>query len=261
MCLIPTLAMLVSPARASNLILNGSFDVTGTTTGSFSNTGQTATLPGWVAPVRSDNNQITCVVPGSATAAPNLICIGTGATQTQPKFSVWAAPGPSPNGGNYFLEDGWTTGQVALSQTVTGLKVGHTYQLSFWQASAQEDCLFDDGTSCDPTVPPLNTETEQWQVTFGATTINSTLMTTPIHTSIPWNEQIMNFTATSTSQLISFLALGTPTNGPPLVLLDGIDLEETPEPGSGALIALGLLLCLPLGRMFLRKRPKHPPLP
>jgi hypothetical protein len=240
---------------ANNLIVNGSFDATGTTTGSFSKTGTTAVLPGWNAPVRSDNNQINCIVPGNAGGAPSLICAGS-APDVQPKFTLWSAPGPSPNGSNYYLADAWSTFQSPLQQTVAGLIVGRSYTLTFYQASGQEDCLFDDGTNCDPTQPPLNTETQQWQVTFGTETHSSTLITTPIHTSTPWTQQALVFTATATSQLISFLAVGSPDNGPPLIMLDGIDLElDSPEPGPVGLVAGGLAL-VALGS-YLRKRARN----
>ena len=258
------LALLCPQAKATNLIVNGSFDVIGTTTGGFTTTsGVGAALPGWTKNaalnelVRSDNNQINCVVPGSAAAAPTTIC-GSDAPEVQPRFSLWQAPGASPNGGNYYLADGWSTFQSPLAQTVSGLQVGMRYSLTFWQASAQEDCLYDDGSRCDP--PGNVNETEQWQVTFGSQVQTSTLMSTPIHTSIGWNQQTMYFTAASTSQLISFLAEGTPANGPPLVLIDGIDLEMAPEPAPSSLLGIGLLL-IPMGKPLVRRLRKGSPQP
>jgi len=258
------LALLCPQSKANNLIVNGSFDATGTVTGGFTITsGVGASLPGWTKNatldelVRSDNNQINCVVPGNAGAAPTTIC-GSDANEVQPKFSLWQAPGPSPNGGNYYLADGWSTFQSPLAQTVSGLQVGMLYRLTFWQASAQEDCLFDDGSNCDP--PGNVNETEQWKVTFGSQSQTSTLMSTPIHTSIGWNQQTMYFTAASTSQLISFLAEGTPTNGPPLVLVDGIDLEMAPEPAPSSLLGIGLLL-IPMGKHLVTRLRKGSPQP
>ncbi len=46
----------------------------------------------------------------------------------------------------------------------------------------------------------------------------------------------MNFTASGASDLLSFLAVGTPTGEPPFSLLDGVD-AEVPEPSSVLLIA------------------------
>jgi hypothetical protein len=142
-----------------------------------------------------------------------------------------------------------------LHQTVTGLVIGQTYQLSFYQAAGQEDCLVDDGTNCDPQpgAPHYPNLSQQWQVTFGSSIQTSTLMITAPHGLTAWNAQTMTFTATATSQVLSFLALGTPNGGPPLAFLDGITLNAVPEPGTSALLGLGLLM-LPLGGRLLKRR-------
>jgi hypothetical protein len=58
-----------------------------------------------------------------------------------------------------------------------------------------------------------------------------------------WNRQTLTFQATSASQLLSFLAAGTPSGAPPLVFLDGITISEVaPEPASWVLLGLGLLM-------------------
>ncbi len=132
--------------------------------------------------------------------------------------------------------------------------MGSLYRLSFWQASAQENCLYDDGVNCDP--PGNANLTQQWQVTFGSTVLTSTTMSTPIHTSFHWNQQIMYFTAASTTQVLKFFAQGTPDSGPPIVVLDGVVLTEAPEAEPGALLALGLLSFI-LGGTVLEKRRKR----
>jgi hypothetical protein len=50
----------------------------------------------------------------------------------------------------------------------------------------------------------------------------------------------MTFTPTSTSETLSFLAIGTPGGVPPLALLDGVSLSDIPEPASWALLVSGL---------------------
>jgi hypothetical protein len=251
-------------ASATLSFTNGSFDATGTTTGAFYGTAPITTgLAGWTLAGMPGSSQIDCVVAGSASGQ---ICNGnapstfdTGATSAHPAnvyyFSLYAYPGPSPDGGNYFLGDGDSSFSAALSQTVTGLVVNHFYQVSFYQAAGEENCLADDGTSCPP---PSGHITGQWGVTFGSTTLNSATMTTPVNTSNPgsiltgWNRQTLTFQATSTSQLLSFLAAGTPSGAPPLVFLDGITLTEVaPEPATWVLLGLGLLM-LPVG-LRLRK--------
>jgi hypothetical protein len=174
-------------------------------------------------------------------------------------FSLYAYPGASPDGGNYYLGDGDPSFTSALSQTVTGLVTNKFYTVSFYQAAGEENCLADDGPPGCP--PPSGHITGQWNVTFGGTTLPSALMTTPVNMSNPgsiltgWNRQSLTFQATGTSQLLSFLAVGTPSGAPPLVFLDGITITEAaPEPSAAALLGLGLVL-VPLG-LRLRKRQK-----
>lgn len=58
-----------------------------------------------------------------------------------------------------------------------------------------------------------------------------------------WFSEAFTFTATATSQLLSFLAIGTPQGLPPFALLDGVTVEDAtpaPEPAALALLGLGL---------------------
>ena len=52
----------------------------------------------------------------------------------------------------------------------------------------------------------------------------------------------MNFTYDGTSNVLSFLASGTPAGAPPMVLLDNVSLSAVPEPGTVALLAGSLVL-------------------
>ena len=48
------------------------------------------------------------------------------------------------------------------------------------------------------------------------------------------------FTANSSTELLSFLAVGTPAaNLPPFALLDGVSLTAVPEPSTWALMLVG----------------------
>jgi hypothetical protein len=131
------------------------------------------------------------------------------------------------------------------------------YTVSFYQAAGEENCLADDGPpGC---APPGGFITGQWSVKFGNTTLSSALMTTPVNMSntssilTGWNRQTLTFQATATSQVLSFLAMGTPSGAPPLVFLDGITITELPEPSPSALLGLGLLL-VPVGLRLRKKR-------
>jgi hypothetical protein len=55
-----------------------------------------------------------------------------------------------------------------------------------------------------------------------------------------WLPVNLTFTANSTSELLSFLAVGTPSgNLPPFALLDGVSLTAVPEPSTWAMMLLG----------------------
>jgi len=55
-----------------------------------------------------------------------------------------------------------------------------------------------------------------------------------------WMQETMTFIPTSTSETLSFLAIGTPSGQPPFALLDGVSLSNVPEPASWALMMTGL---------------------
>jgi hypothetical protein len=142
----------------------------------------------------------------------------------------------APTGGNVVAIDGGSQYRSSISQTITGLKVGDSYSLAFYQGAAQQEG--DSGAT-----------TEQWQVTFGTKVDTSTLMNNASESTVAWNAQSMFFIATSTSETLTFLALGTPSNEPPVVLLADVALTDIPEPTDYALLGAGAL-----GLVLLRRR-------
>jgi len=154
---------------------------------------------------------------------------------TGPAVAVW---GPFPNpplGGNFLEDDGSSGLSYPVTQTINGLNVGQSYNLSFYQAGGQQ--VNDYGATSD-----------YWQVSLGSQTQNSALMSVPSAGVFPWQAQTLPFTASSTSEVLSFLSVGS-GGVPPMVFLADPDLESTvPEPsafllltGVGTVIAIGRL--------------------
>jgi hypothetical protein len=71
-----------------------------------------------------------------------------------------------------------------------------------------------------------------------------------------WSQQSLTFVATLSSELLTFLALGTPSGEPPVALLADVSLiTQVPEPGTFALLAASLLGLVTASR--LRGRQTH----
>lgn len=219
-------------AQAANLVQNGDFELTtATTTSNFnsvvvnnwsnSNIGEAIVLPSWFT-----NGYLT--VPTVTFDGP--------------------VPQTSPAGGNFVFSDG-NFMNSPITQTLTGLTPLATYQVTFWQALAQDQEI-------GITIP--GNVTGFWQVSLGASTLVSPMMYAngsiagPGSAVIsPWKQQTMLFTAQNATEVLSFLSVGT--GDPPLVLLDGVTMEEAVVPVPGALPLLGSA-CLVLGGAYRRTR-------
>lgn len=140
--------------------------------------------------------------------------------------------GPSPDGGNFMAMDG-VYHPSSISQILTGLTAGMNTQVSFWYAGAQQYGF--DG---------LNTEGFTVSMSDGKTTQSQStaMLQNTNHGFTGWQYATMNFTPTSTTETLSFLAKGTPNGEPPFSLLDGVSaVQVTPEPSSFMLLGTGLL--------------------
>jgi len=233
-------------AQAGNLITNGSFSNTGTITSSYA-VGTDGGLPGWTV-TTSGNKILDCLVyQGATTNVCGTTAFGGGQT-------FWAFPGFSPDGGNYLAVDADSTYASPISQTISGLTVGQTYYLSFYQAGTEQK----QGTSYTAAT------TQKWQVTFAGTSGTQTFTSAQMSTTdktlppgnyyAPWQYQATTFTATDATMTLTFLAQGTPTGQPPFALLDGVSMLATPEPATYALVGLALI-ALPLATRMRKARP------
>jgi hypothetical protein len=133
----------------------------------------------------------------------------------------------SPNGGNFLAVDADTGYNGAITQTVNGLVKGGTYNLTFDWGGAQFTTRTGDTT-------------ESWQVSLGNETQSTGSISNDSESFTGWQKASMLFTATGTSEVLSFLAVGSPNGLPPVAVLDGISLQQTPEPAYWTPLVLGL---------------------
>jgi hypothetical protein len=219
-----------APAQAgTQLVNNGSFETTSNGAGQM---GYNTNATGWTT---SGYNFIFS--SGSADT--------TGVTGQYGTLKLWGPndgsnnglPASSPDGGNYIGADGaYNVG--AITQSISGLTVGDKYTLSFWWAAAQQQGF-------------TGLNTEQWQVNLGSQQFDTAVYSNASKGFSGWMYQTFTYTATSTTEVLSFLAIGTPSGQPPFSLLDGVSLELVPEPADWAIMLAGVA---GLGALLQRRR-------
>jgi hypothetical protein len=191
--------------------------------GSFSNS--TGNLTSTYVP--SSSNLSNWTVSGSNTNPDPCVVFGNlfGACGYNPV--TVAGLGTDPGASPYFGAGSWSGSSPIISQTITGLQIGRKYLISFYQAALEDNSVTDNGV--------------YWSVNLGSgTALSSTLMNIPAGGVSAWaaNTANMIFTATATSETLSFLAAGGSGGAPPLALLDGVSISQVPEPASLALLGL-----------------------
>jgi hypothetical protein len=200
------LGLMTAAAHAANLVTNGGFEDT-TTAGKQYFAGD---VTGW-----SGGTNLTFLdTPGTADDGSYLSVYGPYAKT-------------SPVGGNFVEADGDPNYSSAFYQTINGLTVGQSYYVDFWQAAGQQ-------------VGFTGATTERWSVSLGGDSQLSSLFSLPQGGVGPWQWQRMTFTATSASEVLSFLAVGTPGGAPPISFLDGVSVSAVPESATWAMMILGL---------------------
>jgi hypothetical protein len=217
-------AMVSFSAGAQNLVVNGDFSQTTRGTNKQVETGNHTwgtSLSGW-----SSNGYNFVFGSSSSTVVGQY-----------GDLSLWGPSNganngltDSPTGGNFFAADG-AFGVAPLQQTINGLTAGQVYNVSFDWAGAQQYGF-------------NGANTEQWAVSLGGETHSTAVYQNTSHGFSGWMHETFSFTATSSSAVLSFLAVGTPAGVPPFSLLDGVSMSAAvPEPGTWTLMlaALGML--------------------
>ena len=229
-----TLSVLAFSSQAANLVTNGDFSLTTNGPGEFNTTYTQAT--GWAS---SGYNFI--FAPGTADTT------GSYTPQFNGNLQLWGPgngsangmPATSPIGGNYVGADGaYEVG--AITQTINGLTVGGQYTVGFWWAAAQQYNF--NGTT-----------TEQWQVSLGNGTQATAVYDNANHGFSGWMYQTFTYTASNTSEVLSFLAVGTPVGEPPFSLLAGVTMTPTPIPAAAFFVTPALLGVFGLSRRKQKK--------
>lgn len=226
-------ALSASVANAStNLITNGDFSQT--SNGNNNQVGHVAgvagetMLNGWTS---YDGNN----------GGYNFVLNSSQITTNASRISLQTFSGLS-NGGNFFASDAQYHPGV-LSQTINGLTAGDSYTLTFNYALGQQSGYT--GANTD----------NYWRVLFGQSatekdfaagaTLTNTSAQNAAGLSIAqggfsgWQTASMTFTAQNATQVLSFLAQGSP-GAPPFLLLDNVSLAAVPEPTTWAMMLGGI---------------------
>jgi hypothetical protein len=221
-----------SASAAVNLVQNGSFELTtpaGSTNFFIGQAGQPQ-LADWSYGAWPFPNAAVYTYAGANGAGANDAALGASIPLYGPGNGFNNGFVDSPDGGNFLVSDSEAEFSGAITQTISGLTSGHRYVLSFDWAGNQ----YLDSSTLGYT-GPLATS---WVVSLGAQTFATPLEFYSGHGFTGWLHQTFIYTATSASEVLSFLAQGGPNGVPPVSLLDGVSLT-VPEPASWAMMALG----------------------
>jgi hypothetical protein len=222
------LAAVAPPALAQpNLVTNGTFAVTGInqsfqfgTYGGY--TSSTSSLAGWSSP----NGYNYVFVPTDVLAAGQYGNLSLWSPASSPA-SANGFTNASPTGGNFVAADG-AFGTEAITQTISGLTVGRTYRVSFAWAGAQQSGF-------------TGATTDFWTVKFGTVSQSTSTVSVADKGFSGWMNQTFQYVAASSSQVLSFLATGTPSGVPPFALLANVSVTQVPEPAGVTILLTGMM--------------------
>lgn len=169
----------------------------------------------------------------SAYAAVNTFPTSQYGTPTPPPAytlgtGLYAPPVAASPGGTFVAIDGEGSYQGIVQQTISGLTKGQTYAVSFYWGATE-------------TQKATKTTTAQLQVSLGSQTHLTQVFSNPPQGFSGWQYVTFKFGANAASELLSFMAIGTPAGLPPMAVLTGVSMHKVPEPASWAMFGSGLL--------------------
>jgi PEP-CTERM motif len=210
-------------AHAANLVTNGDFSSSSYTQNhqfGLASGGQGVT--GWTG-----NNGYDIYFFGGTATTVNTIGQYTG-TGNEKLYSV-----PASMTGNFVALDGEQTSGVqgSISQNITGLIHNTAYQLSFdWGAGQLQS--------------RTGATTETLDVSIGGFSFVTPTLSNPSNSATDGGLQTFSFFytgASSITNVLTFLSVGTPTGLPPIATIDNVSLTAVPEPAAFGLLGLGLV--------------------
>jgi hypothetical protein len=278
------MAGFVTAAQAGpNLVQNGTFsgldgtqNVGGNTCGTSNTTTVQLTncdLPNWywspsgggsASGLNPGGNNYTFILNSSNYTGFPSISNGTLALKQ-------AIPAPPDNGAHWLGADGAFQTSYTYT-TVTGLVVGYAYNITFFMGAGQQTGFTGDTTStwkvglssgaAGCTFPGANSSPGTCLPNTGTTTSQTapalSLPSTPTNYTgtagfVGWASEEVTLIASAATEVLWFMAVGTPgSTQPPFSLLDGV-VMTVPEPPAYGLLAVGLLGLLGARRVYRRK--------
>jgi hypothetical protein len=202
----------------------------------------------------------TNVKPTGWTGGNDLVFIDSPTPGQDAAGPIYLQTYGDPSGtvpGNYVEADGNPSYEDSFNRQLTGLTVGQTYTLSFYQGASQQtgfsgattnQWIVSLGTAPTLTVTPIGGGFDTYSdADASASVVATSLMNIPSHGVVGWSYTSVTLTADATNDWLSFLAWGdngNTANLPPMAFLSGVNqpagLGSVPEPASLTLFGVGL---------------------
>ena len=231
-------------AQAINLVKNGGFvpssSIGSSLSSGINNPDSPVTITDWV--VKDEDaggvnfNNLMYVISDGNTFSRYGAGMNQDGRNRRRNWTLFSNPGQTVNSvdgsGWYIASDGGDSWNGRISQTLNDLTPGNQYIVSFSQAAGQFDCYISGGTCTSGNY--FGDTNNNWRVSFGdsiATTSfqDSDVIAHPSQAPVSaWQSQSMTFTATNSTQVLSFLSQGTPDGQPPIALLSDVSVQAVP---------------------------------